>query len=156
MWSRKSEKGEVKMIRKIKNRLFPEKHEITIIYEDRVFHHRMKYPKDAQFKDERGNTYYLDPKRTTHVFIGGYANEIDGAKVGRDGKRYEFEPSETFKIAMESRIRKAIYGLEGIEGWAIYVIIIAVVLSLGLSLMNYLNLVEIVDALKEVGVIKNG
>ena len=144
------------IIKKIRNKLFPEKHHITIIYPDRCFYYRTKYPKDGMFTDERGNTYYLDPKKTTHVFIGGYANEIDGAKVSRDGKRYEFEPSETFKIAMESKIRRAIYGLEGFEGWLMYAVALCVILCLGLSIMNYLHLYEIVEALKEVGVIKNG
>ena len=144
----------VGILKKIWRKLFPEKHHVTVIYPDRTFYYRITYPKNGMFTDERGNTYYIDRNKTVHVFIGGYANEIDGAKVSKDAKRYEFEPSETFKIAMEGEIRKAIYRMGGVNDFLIYALIGCTVIVAGLTVLNYIEILKVVEALTDVGVIK--
>jgi hypothetical protein len=89
------------------------KHEVVILYKDRVVKREVDYPKDGILRLEDGTAYYLDPSKTFHIFVHGYVNEIDGAKVHKEVdphdvhkvvQQLEFEPSYTFLNAYDSKV----------------------------------------------------
>jgi len=89
------------------------KHEVVILYKDRIVKRGVDYPKGGILRLEDGTAYYLDPSKTFHIFVHGYVNEIDGAKVHKEVdphdvhevvQQLEFEPSFTFMNAYDNRI----------------------------------------------------
>lgn len=89
------------------------KHEVVIIYKDHIVKKEVPYPEGGLLKEEDGTAYYLDPSKEFHIFVHGYVNEIDGAKVHKEVdpntvhkvvQQLEFEPSYTFLNAYESKV----------------------------------------------------
>lgn len=128
----------------------PEKHKVVIIYEDRVKFYEIDYPQDGRFKLDDNTEYYLDPARTVHVFIHGFVNEVDGAKVLKNAEDWKFEPSYTFTYAMDSKIIRDIFSkVEGsvATDWVLVAMIAVNVVVLFLVWNLYQNLDKIMKFL---------
>lgn len=129
------------------------KHRCVVVYPDETYYYEV--PIDQQeFRDERNNLYVIDPKKTVHVYVGGYANEIEAIRFHEKAKKLEFEPSKYVELLTESRIRKALFRMDEIPAWQIYAVIGGLILIGGLVLMLYMKVIGIADALTKVGLIR--
>lgn len=143
------------MVKLFKRKKRPDKHKVTIIYKDYIEDLEIPYPENGIYELKDGTVYYLDPAKTRHIFVHGYVNEVDGAKVHVEVdpkdvhkivQRLEFEPSFTFKNAYENRILQQL--LRSAEGTqfsdkAIWILVGAVAV-LGVLVWNmYTHLIEL-------------
>jgi len=131
--------------------LFRELHDVVIIYPDEIIIERIPYRE--VFEDKRGNAYYLDRSKRKHVFVGGYANEIDQVKFVKSAQKYEFEPSKTFLVAFEAKIKRALHSFEEDE-WQKWAVLIGVGIVAAIALYTLIKVLAIADALSKIGVMK--